>query len=333
MTVHNALELLDRSVEVPFNKRLARDGAMPLITLKPTVMQLNLGYRCNQECAHCHIEAGPDRTEEMTWDVMERTLEFADELGITEFDLTGGAPELNPNFRKLVTAIRSRDWDVITRTNLTILSEPGLEDIPQLLADNEVRVVASLPHYSRGLTDRVRGKGVFELSIEGIRKLNELGYGDPDSGLELTLVYNPAGAILPGCQDALEADFRTQLARSYGLKFTSLIALTNNPTGRFLEFLKRSGNLDQYMCRLEQNFNPATVPNLMCLTTISVGWDGTLYDCDFNQALRLRMNVGGDANILRIRPDDLLDRAVCLGSHCYGCTAGQGSSCGGAVAE
>ncbi len=324
-------QMLDETVDVPFEDRVGREAAWPITALATTVLQMNLGYRCNQHCAHCHLDSGPDREEQMSQEVMEAALEFADRSGITEFDLTGGAPELNPRFRWLVKTLRARDHGVIDRCNLTILSERGQEDLPRFFADHRVRVVASLPHYAAQTTDRVRGRSVFDRSIEGLRALNEAGYGRPGGELQLDLVHSPAGAFLPGCQVSLESDFRERLRDNHGVSFTGLIAMTNMPAGRFLKFLIRSGNLSRYMHRLEQNFNPATLELLMCRTTLSVAWDGILYDCDFNQSLGLPIRNGSALNVGKVRPDKLLGRAIRCRSHCYGCTAGAGSSCGGAV--
>lgn len=333
MPAPSETEIIEEVVDIPFEERLAEIGLWPIEASEPTILQMNLGYRCNQRCAHCHIEAGPHRTEVMSDEVIDACLNFADTVGITQFDLTGGAPELHPRFRELVPAIRDREAGVIDRCNLTILSEPGQEDLAEFLAKNTVSIVASLPHYNREATERMRGKGVFDRSLAGLKTLNALGYGQPGSDLELTLVYNPAGAILPGSQASLEADFRSKLREDFGIEFTNLIALINMPLGRFLGFLSKSGNLPRYMRRLEQSFNPATVESLMCRFTLSVGHDGVLYDCDFNQCIGIEIRNGRPTSIQDVSLDELVGRAVRCRSHCYGCTAGQGSSCGGAVAE
>ena len=279
--------LLQPAVRLPFETRLKQLGAWPLHARIPTTLQMNLGYRCNQQCLHCHVNAGPARMEAMSAEVMEAALLFAGRMGIREFDVTGGAPELHPRFRWLVAAITQRGGSITDRCNLTVLAEPGQEDIIDFLAAHRVRIMASLPHYSPAMTDRLRGQEVFMRSITALRRLNAAGYGHSESDYELVLVYNPIGAILPANQADLEADFRTRLAEHYGIVFTRLIALANLPTGRFLTFLQSSGNLKRYMARLEQQFNPTTLPNLMCRSLLSVAWDGTLYDCDFNQALGL----------------------------------------------
>jgi len=332
MTDHPEI-LLQAAVRVPFALRLRQCDAWPLRAVTPTVLQLNLGYRCNQACRHCHLNAGPTRTETMSEEVIAAVLRVAARLKIREFDVTGGAPELHPRFRRLITTLTERGNIVTDRCNLTVLSEPGQEDLIDFLAAHRVRLMASLPHYTPDLTDRVRGRAVFARSIEALHRLNAAGYGHPDSQCELVLVYNPAGAILPAGQDDLTTEFRTQLATHFGIVFTRLIALTNLPTGRFLQFLHSSGNLTRYLARLEQQFNPATIPHLMCRSLLSVGWDGTLYDCDFNQALGLAIQHDATASIHHLDPEALAGRPIRCQNHCYGCTAGQGSSCGGAVAN
>jgi radical SAM/Cys-rich protein len=327
------MSVVSKCVGVSFEERLRAAGLWPITALRPAVMQMNLGYRCNQCCAHCHIEAGPDRVEEMPWGIMQAALAFASAGGISEFDLTGGAPELNPRFKRLVRCIVQQGGTVTDRCNLSVLGEPGQEDLAGFLATHGVRVMASLPHYSREVTDRVRGAGAFERAVAGLRALNAAGYGQPDTTLELVLVTNPAGAFVTASQASLEADFRTHLSDGFGITFTRLITLTNMPIGRFLRFLVKSGNLAGYMRRLEAGFNPATAPSVMCRSTLSLGWDGRLYDCDFNQVLGLGIDTGDSVTIETVTADDITGRAVRCADHCYGCTAGAGSSCGGAVAE
>lgn len=292
MTVLPGSDILQEVVRTSFETRVRQYGAWPLAAQSPRVLQMNLGYRCNQRCCHCHLDAGPDRNEEMSDEVLRASLTFAAHAGINEFDLTGGAPELHSRFRWLVGAIRQQGGAVIDRCNLTVLSEAGQQDLAEFLAAHQVRVMASLPHYSQEMTDRVRGRDVYARSIAGLRALNAVGYGLPGSALELTLVYNPASAVLPPTQQELEADFRGQLAGRHGIAFTRLIAITNVPLGRFLRFLVASGNLRRYMARLEGQFNPSTLPNLMCRSLISVGWNGALYDCDFNGSLGLAIENG-----------------------------------------
>ncbi|MFH1515849.1 MAG: arsenosugar biosynthesis radical SAM (seleno)protein ArsS [bacterium] len=331
MTTIKKQTILGNALEISFEKRLADDYVMPLRVKHPTVMQMNLGYRCNQSCMHCHYGAGPDRSEEMSREVMKQCIVLSQKLGVNKFDLTGGVPELNPNFRMLVSELRKNDYKIIDRNNLTILTEPGQEDLADFLAENHVAVIASLPCYTSEVTDSVRGEGVYEKSIQGLKILNRAGYGIVDSELELTLMYNPSGAFLPGSQCSLEEDFRKQLCERYGITFTNLIAMKNNPTGNFLNFLNRTGNLNRYMSILEQSFNASTVPNLMCLTTLSISYDGTMYDCDFNQALGSPVCGNGSNNVKNISAESLLNRPIAMGNHCYGCTAGSGSSCSGSI--
>lgn len=331
-TSHNAISLIDRHVSVPFEECLSRIGSWPVIAQAPSVLQMNLGYRCNQTCAHCHIQASPERTEGMTTPVIRSALEFASRAGITDFDLTGGAPELHPRFRRLVKSIRSHGGRVTDRCNLTILTEPGQEDLAEFLAANGVKVVASLPCYTPAATNQTRGDGVFERSIAGLQALNAVGYGRSDGELELVLAHSPEGASLPGVEESLAQDYRYHLREDYGISFTRLIAMANMPVGRFLDSLVSTDGLGPYMRELEQSLNPDTIPSLMCRQTISVGWDGVLYDCDFNQALGLNIRNGGMLSIQDVSVEMLAGRAIRCGSHCYGCTAGQGSSCSGAVA-
>jgi len=296
-------------------------------------LQVNLGYKCNQSCLHCHVNAGPTRTETMDGKTVELVLEVLRVRGIATIDLTGGAPELNPQFRHLVGAARRLGVQVIDRCNLTILSEPGQEDLAAFLAAEGVEVVASLPCYSAANVDRQRGDGVFERSIAGLRALNALGYGHPGSGLVLNLVYNPQGPSLPPPQAALQADYKRELAAHFGIVFNELYALTNMPIQRFGSTLVSKGLFQTYMQLLKASFQPHNLETVMCRSLVSVDWQGDLYDCDFNQMLGLRPRIG-----VRSRPHlgDLLTHggageAVRVAEHCYGCTAGQGSSCGGAL--
>lgn len=311
-------------------------GLPPLARSRATTLQLNVGLYCNQACAHCHVESSPLRREAMSADTAERCLALAAAARptLTTLDLTGGAPELHATFRGLVHGGRAAGLEVIDRCNLTVLAEPGQEDLAQFLAANAVRVVASLPCYTPGTVDAQRGRGVYERSIDGLKKLNAAGYGVPGTGLVLDLVYNPGGAFLAPAQAELEAAYRQELADAHGIVFSSLLALNNMPIKRFADYLIRNGELDAYMATLVGAFNPATVDGLMCRSTVSVGWDGALYDCDFNQ--QLAMPVGGGKGRLTVHDidslDELVGRSVALGSHCYGCTAGSGSGCQGATA-
>ncbi len=304
----------------------------PLVRRALTTLQVNLGKRCNQACTHCHVEAGPTRTENMDAHTADRLVELMrDAERLATVDLTGGAPELNPHFRRLVVEARSLGLEVIDRCNLTVLSVPGQEGTAAFLAAQRVKVVASLPCYGAANVDKQRGKGVFGQSIEGLRGLNALGYGHAGTGLVLDLVYNPGGAFLPPAQAALEADYRARLRADFGIVFSGLYTLTNMPIKRFRWTLERTGDLERYLQVLVDSYNPSTVDGLMCLELISVGWDGRLYDCDFNQMLEMRTG-SGPTSIWEIDTlDAVRDQQISVGDHCFGCTAGAGSSCGGAL--
>lgn len=315
----------------PFERRMQQAGLHPLQATGIAVLQLNLGKLCNQTCAHCHVDAGPDRKEAMSRETAEWCLQALARTDIPAVDLTGGAPELNPNFRWLVSQARALDRHVMDRCNLSVLLLPSQRDLAPFLAEHRVEIIASLPYFRATQTDAQRGEGVFDKSIEALRLLNGLGYGRGESGLRLTLVHNPVGAYLPPRQEAVEAQFRRELSKRFGVSFTRLYTITNMPISRFLEFLVESGNYEGYMQRLAQAFNPAAAARVMCRSTLSVGWDGTLYDCDFNQMLDLPVNHGAPIHIREFDPARLGARRIATGNHCYGCTAGAGSSCGGAV--
>lgn len=317
----------------PFESQLARTGLLPLHATGITVLQVNVGRLCNQTCKHCHVDAGPDRTESMTRDTAEACIEALARTDIPTVDITGGAPELNPQFRWLVEQARRLGRHVMERCNLSVLLLPSQADLGEFLAAHRVEVVASLPSYRASQTDAQRGEGVFEKSIEALRLLNRLGYGKADTGLPLNLVFNPVGAFLPPKQDAIEAQFRNELGRKYDVQFTRLYTITNMPISRYLEFLVDSGNYEGYMERLANAFNPTAAAGVMCRYTLSVGWDGTLYDCDFNQMLDLPIGYAAPAHIRDFDPASLHHRRIVTRNHCYGCTAGSGSSCGGAVTE
>ena len=305
----------------------------PLRRDRLTTLQANLGYRCNQACLHCHVAASPKRTETMSWATMETLLEVAARQGVRQFDLTGGAPELNPDFRRLVRAARAQGIAVIDRCNLTILGEPGQEDLAAFLAEQQVEVVASLPCYLEENVDRQRGNGVFEKSLAGLRQLNALGYGQSDGTLRLNLVYNPGGAALPPAQAALESAYKTELQQRYGVVFNQLYVLANMPIKRFGSELMASGGFHRYMETLRQAHRHENLPGVMCRTLISVDWQGAVYDCDFNQMLAMPLG-GGSAPVMlpNLLAVNLENRPISVAGHCYGCTAGQGSSCGGALA-
>jgi radical SAM/Cys-rich protein len=306
-------------------------GLFPLRATGLTVFQVNVGKLCNQTCRHCHVDAGPDRTESMSRETAELCIEALAKTDIPTVDITGGAPELNPNFRWLVEQSRVRGRHVMDRCNLSVLLLPSQSDLPKFLASHKVEVIASLPYYRASQTDAQRGNGVFEKSIEALRMLNALGYGQEGTGLSLNLVYNPVGAFLSPKQEAIETQFRKELRNRHGIEFNHLYTITNMPISRFLEFLVESGNYDGYMERLANAFNPVAAAGVMCRYTISVGWDGTLYDCDFNQMLDLPVDYGAPKHIRDFDPVLLHQRQIVTRKHCYGCTAGAGSSCGGAV--
>ena len=315
-----------------FEAALASAGHATLERVAPRVLQVNLGKRCNQACHHCHVDAGPDRTEVMPDATVDAVLAVLEASDIPTLDITGGAPELHPRFRDIVTRARALGRHVMDRCNLTITTLPNYADLPEFLARHQVEVVASLPSYAAAQTDRQRGDGVFAASLQALRRFNALGYGREGTGLVLNLVTNPVGAFLPASQAALERDWKRELKRRHDIEFTRLFTITNMPIARFLEWLEHSGNLQGYMDRLVQAFNPATTAGLMCRDTISVGWDGRLFDCDFNQMLDLPVDARGPRTITDLLTNlGSLTRPVITGPHCYGCTAGGGSSCGGAT--
>ncbi len=314
-----------------FNARLKAHGRYPLRRAALSELQVNVGRLCNQACNHCHVDAGPKRTEIMTWETMEKILAWTARAGIAQVDITGGAPEINPHFRRFVDGLRVSGASVTARCNLTVLLEPGQQDLPEWYAARGVRLVCSLPCYTRDNVDAQRGPGVFDKSIEALRRLNVAGYGcDPQ--LPLDLVYNPGGAFLPPAQEKLEADYRRRLTDDYGVRFTRLLTLTNLPINRFAHFLERTGQYRDYLQLLAGNFNPATVPGLMCRHLISVDWRGRVYDCDFNQMLDLPLAGRAARALWDIDAGALSGSAIGVGPHCLGCTAGAGSSCGGALA-
>nr|WP_308000146.1 arsenosugar biosynthesis radical SAM (seleno)protein ArsS [uncultured Merdimonas sp.] len=292
------------------------------------VMQINVGRLCNLACKHCHVEAGPNRTEVMSRDVMEACFKVCREQQVGTIDITGGAPEMNPDFEWLAGEACKICDHVIVRTNLVILKEEKYRHLPQFYADHKIEVVCSLPYYRAKEMDRVRGSGTFDQAIQVIQELNALGYGKkPD--LVLNMVYNPAGAFFPPVQSAMEKEYKARLGEDYGIVFNQLFTITNNPMGRFEAFLKRSGNLESYMKKLSDAFNEETLPGLMCRFQISVGYDGKVYDCDFNQAAEMPVLTG--QSIFDMAGKPYQRRKICMADHCYGCTAGQGSSCGGAT--
>ena len=320
--MHETVELLTVGGFPPIRRRLLES------------LQLNLGYRCNQSCVHCHVSAGPNRKEAMSRETMDTALAFMDAAGVSRIDLTGGAPELNPEFRYLVRETRARGVHVMDRCNLTILEEPGQEDLADFLAEHEVEVVASLPCYQEENVDAQRGRGVFEASLRALARLNALGYGrESHPALRLSLVYNPQGPVLPPGQAALEADYKRVLGERFGVRFDRLLTIANMPVGRFGSVLVSKGQFNDYMRTLREAHRDENLDVVMCRSTVSVDWQGYVYDCDFNQMLGLPMRVNGCA---RVTLADLLDRSlegnsIAVRDHCFACTAGQGSSCGGAL--
>jgi len=313
-----------------FEKQVSGMESDGLHSVKIETLQVNLGLRCNQQCNHCHLEASPRREEMMEWPVMELVLNAVATANCRLVDLTGGAPELNPHFQRFVAALRKRDLSVQVRTNLTVLLEPGMEGITDFLQEHQVQLVASLPCYLEENVRAQRGIGVYEKSIEAIRQLNVLGYGS-NPALPLNLVYNPGGPFLPPLQTGLEEDYRRELGSRFGITFTHLLTITNMPLGRFRCELVRQSRERDYLQLLRESFNPQTVAGLMCRHQISVGWEGALYDCDFNLALGLQVNHGAPDHIQSFKIADLQRRRIVTGEHCYGCTAGSGSSCQGAL--
>ncbi|MEO8209934.1 MAG: arsenosugar biosynthesis radical SAM (seleno)protein ArsS [bacterium] len=326
------IKILDRFSDRSFDSYLKKSGIEKLKSRKVEIFQINIGKMCNQTCKHCHVDAGPDRKEIMTKETMQICLDKLSQTAISVVDLTGGAPELNPNFRWFVNEIKKLDRHIIVRCNLTIiLSNPKYNDLPQFFAENKIEVVSSLPYFLKKNTDSQRGDGVFEKSIKALQMLNDTGYGREDTGLILNLVYNPTGAFLPAAQASLENDFKKELKQKYEIVFNNLFTITNMPISRFLEYLIDSGNYEYYMEKLINSFNVIAVKNVMCTNTISIGWDGYLYDCDFNQMLELKIVDSEKAHIRDFDVNFLNTREIITGEHCFGCTAGAGSSCGGAI--
>ena len=319
-------------VEGSFDRRLEGAGLFPLTATGIEVLQLNLGRVCNQTCGHCHVDAGPDRTEDMTLETAALCMRVLAGTDIPTVDITGGAPEMSQSFRYLVSEARALGRHVMDRCNLTILLAPRYRDLPEFLAQNEVEIVSSLPHYRQFSTDKQRGDGVFEKSIEALQRLNALGYGR-DPKLRLVLVTNPVGAFLPSGQSSLEAEWKREMKRLHGVDFDALYTITNMPISRYLEWLQDTGNLESYLNKLLVAFNPQAASNVMCRTTLSVGWRGELYDCDFNQMLELELGFGAPRHIRDFEIETLRRRRIVTGRHCFGCTAGAGSSCGGSLED
>jgi radical SAM/Cys-rich protein len=330
------VDILEHQHQFPlFTNKLQAIGMFPLLPTQPEIFQVNVGKMCNQVCKHCHVDAGPDRKEIMTRETMQLCLDvLKNNPGFTTVDLTGGAPELNPDFRWFVEEIKKLGRHIIVRCNLTIiLSNKRFHDLPQFFKQHSIEVVSSLPSYTQDRTDRQRGDGVFVDSIKALQLLNEVGYGKTATGLKLNLVYNPAGAFLPPSQTMLEAEYKQALLKDFAIEFNQLYVITNMPISRYLDYLLVSGNYEKYMEKLVTAFNPAAASNVMCRNTISVSWDGYLYDCDFNQMLDLKLSCIEAQHLSTFQMPLISQRSIVLNQHCYGCTAGSGSSCGGAVAE
>ncbi|AEH00474.1 arsenosugar biosynthesis radical SAM (seleno)protein ArsS [Lacinutrix sp. 5H-3-7-4] len=332
------LEILSNGIfgsgELPtFKTKIAETNQFPLKARKLEILQINVGYMCNQVCEHCHVDAGPDRKEIMTRETMQQILDVIKVTGAHTLDLTGGAPEMNPNFRWFVEeAAKVGVKDFIVRSNLTIIrANKKYYDLPDFFKKHNIHVVSSMPHWTRGKTDKQRGEGVFDMSIKALQELNDRGYGMPDSDLKLDLVYNPNGAYLPGDQATMEKDFKKALMEDFGISFHNLFAITNLPISRFLDYLIASENYEDYMYALVEAYNPTAVQNVMCTNTLSVSWDGFLFDCDFNQMLDLPVNSKAK-HISEYKEELLEGRNIVISQHCYGCTAGAGSSCQGVVA-
>ena len=314
--------------------RLLNSDFPAIFRKPPEILQLNLGYLCNLSCVHCHVNAGPKRTEMMSREIIEQILALAEAVNIHTLDLTGGAPEMHADFRYLVQAARDRGIEVIDRCNLTILEAPGYEDLASFLAAQQVRIVASLPCYMEDNVDKQRGKGVFKDSLAALQRLNRLGYGQPNNALKLNLIYNPQDAVLPPDQHALEHAYKHHLQDDYGIVFNELFVITNMPIKRFGSMLISQDRFDDYLALLKNSFQADNLNNLMCLTTLSIDWQGHVYDCDFNQILDMPLGAAAKpkVHISEIHPEHLKDAPIATAAHCYGCTAGQGSSCGGALA-
>lgn len=332
LNVLNGKDIIDAKFE-NFGDKLKQANLFPLKATNLDVFQINVGKMCNQVCKHCHVDAGPDRKEIMTKETLQTCIDLIKKHKFKTVDITGGAPEMNPNFKWFIEEISNEDLTIIDRCNLTIINaNKKYNDLPLFFKKHKIEIVSSLPYFSARKTDSQRGDGVFESSIKALKMLNDVGYGIEGTGLVLNLVYNPSGAFLPAEQKSLEADFKKQLKRKYDINFNELFAITNLPISRFLDYLLESDNYASYMETLVNAFNPEAAHNVMCRNTISIGWDGYIYDCDFNQMLDLKVNTKGQ-HISEFDFDALLNRNIIFNQHCYGCTAGSGSSCGGEVVE
>lgn len=330
------INILSKNEEINIPTFESRIQDMGMESLKPVgidIFQVNVGKMCNQVCKHCHVDAGPDRKEIMTRETMQQILDAMEGMPVKTVDLTGGAPEMNPDFRWFVEGLSKLGAEIIVRCNLTIiLANPKYHDLPEFFKKHKVNVVSSLPSFTARRTDSQRGDGVFNKSIEALKMLNAVGYGKEGTGLKLDLVYNPSGAYLPDDQSILEAEFKTKLKDGFDIVFNELYSITNLPVSRFLDYLLNSGNYEEYMNELANAFNPVAAEGVMCRNMVSIGWDGYLYDCDFNQMLEMKLSNGAPKHIKDFDWQKIMNREIIINQHCYGCTAGAGSSCGGATA-
>lgn len=328
------VDFLENSMKTKFSEKLMQQNLFPLTTKTLEVFQINVGKMCNQVCKHCHVDAGPDRKEIMTRETMQLCIDAIKISGVTTIDLTGGAPEMNPDFRWFVEELSMLGKKIIVRCNLTIIvANKKYNDLPEFFKKHKIEVVSSLPYFTASKTDSQRGDGVFEKSIQALKMLNEVGYGRNESNLQLNLVYNPSGAFLPSNQDYLEMEFKNKLKSFYGIDFNNLFTITNLPISRFLEYLIKSDNYENYMEKLLNAYNASAATNVMCRNTLSIGWDGFIYDCDFNQMLEIKINIEKSLqHISTFEVNKMNKRSIITGQHCYGCTAGLGSSCSGNIA-
>jgi len=332
MDTREQLRILGRIGDIPsLSRRIREINMFPLYAKGIEILQINTGRCCNLSCRHCHVDAGPHRTEIMSRPVLEKCLEILSSFPISTIDITGGSPEMNPHLEWFIGEAVRLNRRLIVRSNLTLLLEEPYRHFMDVFAQNKVEIVTSLPDYLETKSDRQRGAGVFAMVIKALRELNSRGYGMKNSGLYIDIVHNPVGAYLPGSQAALEHEYHERLLTEQGVHFNQLFCLTNLPVGRYLDYLIESGNFEDYISALCHSFNPAAVKNVMCLTTLSVGWNGSLYDCDFNQMLDLAVNHGVPNNIMNFDMDKLKNRKIVINNHCYGCVAGSGSSCQGAT--
>jgi radical SAM/Cys-rich protein len=328
------LQILAQSVDgLPrFEERLSQMGLQPLSPTEIAILQVNVGKMCNQTCEHCHVDAGPDRQEIMTRETMKTCLKAIEDSNIHTVDITGGAPEMNPDFRWFVEEVSKLGRQIMVRSNLSILTvNTTFRTLPEFFAQHRATIVSSLPCYTAENTNKQRGEGVFERSMDALQMLNAVGYGQPESSLQLHLVYNPLGAFLSPPQEQLKSNYQRVLKEKFGIVFNDLYCITNMPISRFLDYLRSQGKYEEYMETLIHAFNPAAVSGLMCRNSLSVGWEGSLYDCDFNQMLDLKVESGAPRHIRDFDFEKLSRRRIVLNQHCYGCAAGAGSSCGGEI--